>query len=154
MAGSKMSMQIEEKLQNEEISLAPFTKRVLAYSVDELIVTFLFLIIYWDAFAAITTYDDARNLSINFFWQIFALKVIYHAFFVWYYGASPGQMITKTMCINVEILDKPNLTQSLVRAIFRIVSEACFYLGFAWALSNPARQTWQDKIAKTVVINA
>nr|WP_230855950.1 RDD family protein [Campylobacter concisus] len=154
MAGSKMSMQIEEKLQNEEISLAPFTKRVLAYSVDELIVTFLFLIIYWDAFAAITTYDDARNLSINFFWQIFALKVIYHTFFVWYYGASPGQMITKTMCINVEILDKPNLTQSLVRAIFRIVSEACFYLGFAWALSNPARQTWQDKIAKTVVINA
>lgn len=147
-------MQIEEKLQNEEISLAPFTKRVLAYSVDELIVTFLFLIIYWDAFAAITTYDDARNLSINFFWQIFALKVIYHTFFVWYYGASPGQMITKTMCINVEILDKPNLTQSLVRAIFRIVSEACFYLGFAWALSNPARQTWQDKIAKTVVINA
>ena len=62
--------------------------------------------------------------------------------------------LTKTMCINVEILDKPNLTQSLVRAIFRIVSEACFYLGFAWALSNPARQTWQDKIAKTVVINA
>ena len=149
-----MSMQIEEKLQNEEISLAPFSKRVLAYSVDELIVAFLFLIIYWDAFAAITTYDDARNLSINFFWQIFALKVIYHTFFVWYYGASPGQMITKTMCINVEILDKPNLTQSLVRAIFRIVSEACFYLGFAWALSNPARQTWQDKIAKTVVINA
>lgn len=149
-----MSMQIEEKLQNEEISLAPFAKRVLAYSVDELIVAFLFLIIYWDAFVAITTYDDARNLSINFFWQIFALKVIYHTFFVWYYGASPGQMITKTMCINVEILDKPNLTQSLVRAIFRIVSEACFYLGFAWALSNPARQTWQDKIAKTVVINA
>ena len=147
-------MQIEEKLQNEEISLAPFAKRVLAYSVDELIVAFLFLIIYWDAFVAITTYDDARNLSINFFWQIFALKVIYHTFFVWYYGASPGQMITKTMCINVEILDKPNLTQSLVRAIFRIVSEACFYLGFAWALSNPARQTWQDKIAKTVVINA
>ena len=149
-----MSMQIEEKLQNEEISLAPFAKRVLAYSVDELIVAFLFLIIYWDAFVAITTYDDARNLTINFFWQIFALKVIYHTFFVWYYGASPGQMITKTMCINVEILDKPNLTQSLVRAVFRAVSEACFYLGFAWALSNPARQTWQDKIAKTVVINA
>lgn len=149
-----MSMQIVEKLEKEEISLAPFAKRVLAYSVDELIVTFLFLIIYWDAFAAITTYDDARNLTINFFWQIFALKVIYHTFFVWYYGASPGQMITKTMCINVEILDKPNLTQSLVRAIFRIVGEACFYLGFAWALSNPARQTWQDKIAKTVVINA
>lgn len=149
-----MSMQIVEKLEKEEITLAPFAKRVLAYSVDELIVAFLFLIIYWDAFAAITTYDDARNLTINFFWQIFALKVIYHTFFVWYFGASLGQMITKTMCINVEILDKPNLTQSLVRAIFRIVSESCFYLGFAWALSNPARQTWQDKIAKTVVINA
>ena len=149
-----MSMQIVEKLEKEEISLAPFSKRVLAYSIDECIVSFLFLIIYWDAFLSVMSYDEARNLTLNFFWQIVALKIIYHVFFVWYYGASPGQMITKTMCINVEILDKPNLTQSLVRAIFRIVSEACFYLGFAWALSNPARQTWQDKIAKTVVINA
>ncbi|WP_103568271.1 RDD family protein, partial [Campylobacter concisus] len=111
-------------------------------------------IIYWESLSTSTNYDDARNLVLNLFWQINLLKVIYHTFFVWYYGASPGQMITKTMCINVEILDKPNLAQSLVRAIFRIVSEACFYLGFAWALSNPARQTWQDKIAKTVVINA
>ena len=149
-----MSMQIVERLEKEEISLAPFTKRVLAYSVDELIVTFLFLIIYWDAFAAITTYDGARNLSINFFWQIFALKVIYHAFFVWYYGASLGQMVTKTMCLNVDVLDRPNLASSITRAVVRTLSEACFYLGFAWALSNPARQTWQDKIAKTVVINA
>lgn len=149
-----MSMQIEEKLQNEEISLAPFAKRIMAFSIDEIIVSFLFMIIYWEPLSTSTNYDDARNLVLNLFLQVVALKVIYHTFFVWYYGASLGQMITKTMCINVEILDKPNLTQSLVRAIFRIVSEACFYLGFAWALSNPARQTWQDKIAKTVVINA
>jgi RDD protein len=149
-----MSMQIVERLEKEEISLAPFAKRVLAYSVDEIIAAFLFMIIYWESLSTSTNFDDARNLVLNLFWQINLLKVIYHTFFVWYYGASPGQMITKTMCINVEILDKPNLTQSLVRAIFRIVSEACFYLGFAWALSNPARQTWQDKIAKTVVINA
>lgn len=149
-----MSMQIVEKLEKEEILLAPFSKRVLAYSIDECIVSFLFLIIYWDAFLSVMSYDEARNLTLNFFWQIVALKIIYHAFFVWYYGASLGQMLTKTMCINVEILDRPNFISSLVRAIFRLVSEACFYLGFAWAFANPARQTWQDKIAKTVVINA
>ncbi|WP_459897888.1 RDD family protein [Campylobacter concisus] len=149
-----MSMQIFEKLEKEEISLAPFAKRVLAYSIDEIIVTFLFLIIYWDAFLSITTYDEARNLTLNFFWQIITLKVVYHTFFVWYYGASPGQMITKITCINIDILDKPNLVSSLVRAVFRSASEACMYLGFAWALANPARQTWQDKIARTVVVNA
>ncbi|EAT99294.1 RDD family protein [Campylobacter concisus] len=149
-----MSMQIVERLEKEEISLATFAKRIMAFSIDEIIVVFLFMTIYWETLSISTNFDDARNLVLNLFWQINLLKVIYHTFFVWYYGASPGQMITKTMCINVEILDKPNLTQSLVRAIFRIVSEACFYLGFAWALSNPARQTWQDKIAKTVVINA
>ena len=147
-------MQIVERLEKEEISLATFAKRIMAFSIDEIIVVFLFMTIYWETLSISTNFDDARNLVLNLFWQINLLKVIYHTFFVWYYGASPGQMITKTMCINVEILDKPNLTQSLVRAIFRIVSEACFYLGFAWALSNPARQTWQDKIAKTVVINA
>jgi len=131
-----MSMQIVERLEKEEISLAPFAKRVLAYSVDELIVTFLFLIIYWDAFLSITTYDEARNLTLNFFWQIITLKVVYHAFFVWYYGASPGQMIAKTMCLNVDVLDRPNLTSSITRAVFRAVSEACFYLGFAWAFAK------------------
>jgi len=110
-----MSMQIEEKLQNEEISLAPFAKRIMAFSIDEIIVSFLFMIIYWEPLSTSTNYDDARNLVLNLFWQVVALKVIYHTFFVWYYGASLGQMITKTMCINVEILDKPNLTQSLVR---------------------------------------
>ncbi|MBF0917109.1 MAG: RDD family protein, partial [Campylobacter sp.] len=105
-----MSMQIEEKLQNEEISLAPFAKRIMAFSIDEIIVVFLFIIIYWEPLSTSTNFDDARNLVLNLFWQINLLKVIYHTFFVWYYGASPGQMITKTMCINVEILDKPNLT--------------------------------------------
>ena len=103
-----MSMQIEEKLQNEEISLAPFAKRIMAFSIDEIIVSFLFMIIYWEPLSTSTNYDDARNLVLNLFWQVVALKVIYHTFFVWYYGASLGQMITKTMCINVEILDKPN----------------------------------------------
>ena len=149
-----MSMQIVERLEKEEISLAPFAKRIMAFSIDEIIVSFLFMIIYWEPLSTSTNYDDARNLVLNLFWQVVALKVIYHTFFVWYYGASLGQMITKTMCINVDVLDRPNLASSITRAVVRALSEACFYLGFAWALSNPARQTWQDKIAKTVVINA
>ena len=44
-----MSMQIEEMLQNEEISLAPFAKRIMAFSIDEIIVSFVFLIIDWEA---------------------------------------------------------------------------------------------------------
>ncbi|MEH1010188.1 hypothetical protein QM027_04010 [Campylobacter concisus] len=67
MAGSKMSMQIEEKLQNEEISLAPFAKRIMAFSIDEIIVSFLFMIIYWEPLSTSTNYDDARNFSIKFY---------------------------------------------------------------------------------------
>ena len=60
----------------------------------------------------------------------------------------------KIICIDVYLLDKPKFSVSLLRAIMRIVSENVFFLGFAWAFGNSLLQTWQDKIAKTVVVNA
>ena len=59
----------------------------------------------------------------------------------------------KIVCVDIDLLDKPGLLNSLTRSLVRIISENAFFLGFAWAFSNPLFQTWQDKAAKTVVIN-
>ncbi|EAH6296911.1 RDD family protein, partial [Campylobacter coli] len=33
------------------------------------------------------------------------------------------------------------------------ISDMAFMLGFAWALSNDLRKTWEDYLARTIVVN-
>jgi len=60
----------------------------------------------------------------------------------------------KCYFLYIRTSDNPNFAVSLNRAIFRIISEMIFYLGFLWGMFDPARQTWHDKTAKTLVIDA
>lgn len=62
-------------------------------------------------------------------------------------------MICKIIVIDEGILDKPNWGQSCLRALIRQFSGMAFMLGFAWALGNNLRKTWQDYLARTVVID-
>lgn len=53
-----MSDDIVNKLERENITLAPIGKRALAYAIDELLLSLLFLIIYWDIFENAKSYED------------------------------------------------------------------------------------------------
>lgn len=70
------------------------------------------------------------------------------------YGATIGKLAMKIRVIEINTLENPNVLVALNRAIFRVVSEMLFYLGFLWAMFDPARQGWHDKTAKTLVVNA
>ena len=148
-----MNTDVVEKLERENISLASFSKRIYAYCIDEVLISVLFMAIYWDAFNTANTYEQVMTLVSSLIWQLIVLKILYQTFFTWYYGASLGKMAFKIVCIDAQILDKPSFMASLSRAMMRVVGEACFYLGFAWAFGNEARQTWHDKIARTVVVD-
>ena len=60
----------------------------------------------------------------------------------------------KIKVISLGDLENPSLLFSLSRASFRIISESIFYLGFLWAVLNPKRETWHDKVSNTLVVNA
>lgn len=81
------------------------------------------------------------------------LKVLYQSFFVWMYGATPGKMVAKIRVMYVYDMDNPSLGYAAIRSVIRVFSESIFYLGFAWALMNPKRESWHDKAAKTLVVN-
>jgi uncharacterized RDD family membrane protein YckC len=70
------------------------------------------------------------------------------------YGATLGKIAMKIRVISTADLENPSLILSLSRAAFRIISESIFYLGFIWAYLNPKRETWHDRVANTLVINA
>lgn len=145
--------QISQRLERENISLASTKKRMFALFIDEMILSALFLVIYWDKFQGVTTYEQTVAMMSVLFVQMVALRAVYQVFFVWYYGATPGKIAMKIMCVDVRILDKPSFGVSLLRAAVRAISDQSFLLGFAWAFGNVARQTWHDKLAKTVVID-
>jgi len=47
---------------------------------------------------------------------------------------------------------KVSLTRSLVRCAMTFVSAACCWIGFGWIVIDRQRRTWQDIVARTIVI--
>ncbi len=125
----------------------------MAFFIDEMLLSFLLIIALWESFATATNIEEIINLTNSFVLEYMALKIIYQTFFVLQYGASIGKIIMKIRVIEIKTLQNPNIVVSLNRAIFRVVSEMFFYLGFLWGMMDPSRQTWHDKTAKTLVTN-
>ncbi|MBN1838509.1 MAG: RDD family protein [Campylobacterales bacterium] len=143
-----------EKFERENITLATLSKRGFAYAIDEILISVLFAFIYIDHIPENTTTEEMIGIINGLFAYVVLLKVIYQTFFVWMYGATLGRIAMKIRVISTEDLEKPSFLLSLSRASFRIISESIFYLGFVWAALNPKRETWHDRVANTLVVNA
>ncbi|MEA1891905.1 MAG: RDD family protein [Campylobacterota bacterium] len=149
-----MNEEVENILHREGISLASNKKRAMAFFIDEMLLSFLLVIALWDSFINATTIEDTINITNTFILEYMLMKIIYQAFFVMQYGASVGKIIMKIRVIELRTVQTPNVINSLNRAIFRVISELIFYLGFLWGLLNPQKQAWHDLTAKTLVVDA
>jgi len=149
-----MNEDIQNLLQHGEITLATISKRATAFFVDEMLLSFLLVVALWDSFATATTVEEMMSITNTFILQYMFIKIVYQAFFVMQYGASLGKIMMKIRVIEVQTMQNPGFASALNRAVFRIVSETFFYLGFIWGFFDPFRQTLHDKTARTLVINA
>jgi len=148
-----LNEEIQNILHREGITLADTKKRAIAFFIDEMLLSFLFIIAFWDSFASATNTEEIINLTNAFVLEYMALKIVYQTFFVLQYGASIGKIIMKIRVIEIKTIQNPNIIVAFNRAVFRVISEMLFYLGFLWGILDPSRQTWHDKTAKTLVIN-
>jgi uncharacterized RDD family membrane protein YckC len=145
---------LERDLAREELRTASDERRVKAFIIDEAIVSFVALIAMWETLSK--TDDVFVQIDIilaNTMW-ITAFSVVYHTIFIAFYGATLGKISQRIIVIETDTFEKPTLFSALSRALMRVVSSACFWLGFLWAFGSYYRQTWHDKIANTIVINA
>jgi len=149
-----MNEELENILDREQLSIASKQKRVNAYLLDELILSVIWLSIVWDSFVGAASIEEKILLINAFVLEFMALKIIYQTFFVSQWGASPGKILMKIQVLELRSLSRPSFLCAFNRATFRVLSEAVFYMGFIWGLLDPASQTWHDKTAKTVVIDA
>ncbi|MBU1927844.1 RDD family protein [bacterium] len=148
-----MNEEIENILFREDLKLADIKKRAMAFFIDEMLLSFLLIIALWDTFSTAKNIEEMINVTNMFFLEYMFMKIAYQGFFVMHYGASLGKMAMKIRVIEIKTLDNPSVISSLNRAIFRVISEMIFYLGFLWGILDPARQTWHDKTAKTLVVD-
>jgi len=148
-----LNEEIENLLHREGLELASIKKRSLAFFIDEMLLSFLLIIAMSDSFTNAKTVEEIIILTNNFMFEYLVMKIVYQTFFVMQYGATLGKIAMKIRVIEIATLQNPSFICSFNRAIFRVISEMFFYLGFLWGMMDPARQTWHDKTAKTLVIN-
>lgn len=146
--------QIIEKLEHENITLATIFARAIAYSIDEIVISVLFMFSYIDGFTSAKSTEEIIFLVNSLLLQIVLMRIAYQTFFVWIYGATPGKMMMKIKVVSISDIEKPDFGISFVRSAVRAFNELFFYIGFVWAMLNPKRETWHDKAAKTLVVNA
>lgn len=149
-----MNEELENLLYRENMTIASRGKRAVSAVIDEFLLSFVLLIALWESFSGLQTTEEVIIFTNSFVLEYMALKVMYQTFFVMQYGASIGKIVMKIKVIEIKTLQNPNVLVSLNRAVFRVLSEMFFYLGFLWALLDPSRQGWHDKTAKTLVIDA
>ncbi len=145
--------EILDKLEIENKQISTINKRSLAFLIDEIIISVLFVLIFWDNFAQFQTMDMVNSFIQSIAIPVLLTKVAYQTIFVWMYGATLGKMVVKIKVVSVDDLERPNFIFSLIRAFGRIVDELLFYIGFIVAFFSKARLTWHDRFAKTLVID-
>lgn len=141
---------------SENLQLASMRSRALGYVIDDLLVTVIIMVIFWENILAVSHDMNAMMLLMktDLVMPLLMLKIIYHTFFVWYYGATIGKIIVKIRVIDANSWGRVSMFSSFLRAVGRIFSEMFFYVGFLIGFFNDGRKTFHDITGKSLVVNA
>ena len=142
-------------MQNNNLQLASMRSRALAYVIDDFLVTIIIIMIFWQSISALSDNMDAMMffMKTELVTPLIILKVLYHTFFVWYYGATVGKIIAKIRVIDADSWNRVSIFSAFLRAVGRIISEMFFYIGFLIGFFNDGRKTFHDITGKTLVVN-
>ena len=82
----------------------------------------------------------------------FAVTVAYFIGLVGTRGATLGQNALKIQVVDIANGDTIGIGRATGRYFMSIVSAWPCYLGYLWMLWDDRRQTWQDKVASSIVV--
>ena len=142
--------------ENKKHHIATIKKRMGAFMIDDIVVTILLFIIFYNQLIAINPEEPLQLISFletNGIYFIL-LRFIYHLYFTWQSGQTLGKRLIKIRIVEIDSGAIPSFQVALLRSGFRVVSESIFYLGYIVAYFTPMVQTLHDKISNTVVVDA
>jgi len=141
-----------EKLNLEGLKPASLTKRIIAMSIDDLLLSFLIVLAFYPSLASAKTYEELVLVTDKLFVYILIIYTLYHWIFVALYGKTIGKMAMKIKVVDIQTLDKPSFSRALIRSIVRNFDEMFFYLGMAYAFVDPLNRAIHDIVGKAVVV--
>jgi len=138
---------------------AGFFIRLLAYSIDNLILGVISLILFAAACLMIGSLSIEGKDPTKIFYSLYVPFVVFssviEAFYFTYFHAVTGQTVGKWICgLRVVGEDGKNLgfKKAFLRFLGYFVSRVAIYIGFIWIAFDKRKQGWHDKIAKCIVI--
>ena len=140
----------------DDLQLASLRARAIAFVIDDLLVTAIILIIFWENIMAVSHDVNAMMffMKTDLVMPLIFLKFVYQALFIWYYGATVGKIVAKIKVIDSNTWGRVSIFSAILRSIGRIFSEMFFYIGFLIGFFNDGRKTFHDLTGKTLVVNA
>ena len=140
------------------MNIAPLSKRVIAFGIDEIILATLFTIVLLvidepEIMAAAQSRSnlEVQKIASKFILHYAIIKFLYQAIFVYLYGATLGKLAVKIYCVRADG-SSMDIATAAIRAAVRLISEMIFYMGFLVAFFTNSRQSLHDMAAKTLVV--
>jgi uncharacterized RDD family membrane protein YckC len=138
---------------------AGFVSRLIAFSIDVIIVVFTLMFMGWliNAVLGIFNIDEFSSTSmVNKLLVSGAISLLYSAaYFLFFWtiiGQTPGKILMGLRIVTTDGQTTLSFTRSVRRLLGYIVSILSLWIGFLWILVDNRRQGWHDKIAGTIVI--
>ena len=139
---------------DNDIKYVGFWKRTVAVLVDTFLIILVTLpILIWAYGIEYLNNEHMEKGSLDFIINyVFPTIVV---ILLWkYYQATPGKMIFKATIVDAKTGGKPTLKQWIIRYLGYFVSLLPFGLGYFWVAFDKKKQSFHDKLAKTVVIQS
>jgi len=134
-------------------NLATTQKRISSFVIDDLVISILFIAIFFEQLSTLTTTEDAMIFVSSNFWLVVFIKISYHTLFTWQNGKTLGKHVMKIRVVTIEEQYILSLPMALVRSVVRMLDETFFYIGFLPAFFSPTRQTLHDRVSRSIVVN-
>ncbi|AZV46539.1 RDD family protein [Nautilia sp. PV-1] len=144
--------EIINRLEREGLKKASLTKRAIAMTIDDLLISLIIVFAFSSQFAHAKSYEQVLMLTNELFGYIFVAYTLYHWIFIALYGKTIGKMIVKIRVVDVQTLDNPSWMRSFVRSVVRNFDEMFFYLGMAYAIVDPLNRAIHDIVGRCVAV--
>jgi uncharacterized RDD family membrane protein YckC len=139
---------------DNDLKYVGFWKRTVAVLVDTFLIILVTLpILIWVYGIEYLNNEHMEKGSfdfiINYVFPTIAVILLWK-----YYQATPGKMIFKATIVDAKTGSKPTLKQWIIRYLGYFVSLLPFGLGYFWVAFDKKKQSFHDKLAKTLVIQS
>lgn len=141
---------IAQTIERENLTLAPFSKRIWAFLIDSVLLGTLLAIITLPNAQAL---QNPQDYILSLMLQAYTIDIIYQTIFTYKYGTTLGKIACKIQVIDTRLLDAPNLPKSILRSVLRALSQMLYYIPFLFAFGDSLRRTLHDRASGTIVIN-